>query len=619
MRRLQIVLLLLAAVGLLDAQDPTPAGAPSGGVLHAWRQPAVAPPDMANSGRLENLVRAGTIYLSLPDAIALALENNLDVAIERYGPPQAESDLQRTKAGGTALGFNRTVTPGPASADGSVGVAIGTSGIAESAFSGPAIPGLDPVVQGQVSYGHTTVPQTSTFLSGTSSLVTRTNEANVSVSQSWLTGTTASLSFDNSFISQNSITSNFNPYTSSSLNLQLTQHLLQGFGLALNNREIRVARNNMKTSQLDFESQVTNTVAAIVNLYWDLVSFREQVNTARAALAAAQKLYDDNKKQVDVGYLAPIAVVQAEAEVANRQQDLTVAETNVLEQETILKNALSKNGTANPLLANARIEPTDQLRVPQSLEVQPVQELIATAMQNRPDLKSSRITLENSKIRTDGSRNALRPTLDAFAGTATHALAGQVNQSSVGSGNSFYQLGPPDPYFIGGYGTALSQLFRRNFPDYSVGLNFTVTLRNRAAQANYVRSQLDYYQSQLQLRRQTNQIRVDVQNAVIALTQAHARYLAAVKSRYLEEQTLDAEKKRLDAGVSTVYTVIQIQRDFTTARGNEVSAASSYIRARTNLDTVLATILESNHVNLDEARRGVVARPPDPIPQAATK
>ena len=612
-------LLVAAAIATNAHAQPAAAVTPSAGLLRAWRPSAVAPPDMSNSVRLESLVRAGSIYLSLQDAIALALENNLDISIERYAPLQAASDLLRTKAGGTALGFNRTLTPGPAGADGSVGVAIGTSALAESVFSGPAIPGLDPVVQGQVSYGHSTAPQTSTFLSGTSSLVTRTNEANFSVSESWLTGTTATLSFDNSFLSQNSLTNNFNPYTSSSLTLQVTQHLLQGFGRAVNSREIRVARNNMKTSQLDFEAQVTNTVAAIVNLYWDLVSFREQVNTARAALAASQKLYDDNKKQVNVGYLAPIAVVQAEAEVASRQQDLTVAETNVLEQETILKNALSKNGTGSPLLANTRIEPTDQLRVPQSLEVSPVQELIATAMQNRPDLKSSRITLENSEIRMEGSRNALRPTLDAFAGTATHALAGQVNQSSGGSHNSFYQVGPPDPYFIGGYGTVLSQLFRRNFPDYSVGLNFTVTLRNRTAQADYVRSQLDYDQTQIQLQKQTNQIRVDVQNAVIALTQAHVRYLAAVKSRDLEQQTLDAEQKRLEAGVSTVYTVIQIQRDLTTARGTEVSAASSYIRARTNLDTVLATILESNHVSLDEARRGVVERPPDPIPPATPK
>ena len=619
MRRFRILPLLVAAVSLLDAQVQVPAGAPSGAFLRAWRQPVVAPPELSNSVRLNNLERAGTVYLSLQDALALALENNLDISIERYAPLQAASDLQRTKAGGTALGFNQTLTPGPTGADGSAGIAIGTSSIIGSAFSGPAIPGLDPVVQGQVSYGHTTLPQTSTFLSGTTSLVTRTNEANVSVSQSWLTGTTASLTFDNSFISQNSLTSNFNPYTSSSLTLQVTQHLLQGFGRALNGREIRVARNNLKNSQLDFEVQVTNTVAAIVNLYWDLVSFREQVNTARAALDAAQKLYDDNKKQVDIGYLAPIAVVQAEAEVASRQQDLTVAETNVLEQETILKNALSKNGTASPLLANTRIEPTDQLRVPQALEVRPVQELIETAMQNRPDLKSSRITIENSKIRMDGSRNALRPTLDAVAGTATHALAGQVNQASGGAGNPYYQPGAPDPYFIGGYGTVLGQLFRRNFPDYSVGLNFTVTLRNRAAQADYVRSQLDYDQSQLQLQKQINQIRVDVQNAVIALTQAHVRYLAAVKSRVLEEQTLDAEQKRLEAGVSTVYTVIQIQRDLTTARGTEVSAASSYIRARTNLDTVLATILESNHVSLDEARRGVVERLPDAIPQAASK
>lgn len=614
---LYIALLLVTTIAT-KAKAQTSTVTPSAGPLHAWRQPTVSPPSLSDSGRLDHLLRGETLYLSLQDTIALALENNLDVAIERYAPLEAASDLQRTKAGATSFGFSHTLTAGPVGADGSAGTAIGTTSIAEGAFSGPAIPGLDPVIQGQLSFGHTTTPETSTFLTGTSTLVTRNNEANFSASQSWLTGTTATLTFNNSFVSQNSLTSNFNPYTTSSLSLQVTQHLLQGFGLALNSREIRVARNNMKVSEFEFESQVTNTVAAIVNLYWDLVSFREQVNTARASLAAAQKLYDDNKKQVDVGYLAPIAVVQAEAEVASRQQDVTVAETNVLQQETILKNAISRNGTSNPALTNAHIEPTDQLRVPSVLEIQPVQELVETAMRNRPDLKGVRVTIENSKIRMEGSRNALRPTLDLVATTGTQALAGQPIQSSAAS-NSFYQAAPPDPYFIGGYGTSLGQLFRRAFPDYSVGVNFTVTLRNRAAQADYVRSQLDYDQSRLQLQKESNQIRVDVQNAVIALTQAHVRYLAAVKSRILEEQTLDAEEKRLDAGVSTVYTVIQIQRDLATARGTEVSASSTYIRAQTNLDTVLATILQSNHVSLDEARLGVVARPPDAIREAATK
>jgi len=616
MRRLQILPLLVAAGSLLDAQVQVPLRAPAGGLLHAWQQPAVAPPDLSNSGRLENLVRAGTIYLSLQDAIALALENNLDIAIERYGPLQAESDLQRTKAGGTARGFNRTVTPGPSGAQ-SASAAIGLSGIGESAFSGPAIPLLDPVIQGQVSSGHTTTPQTSSFLTGTSSLVSRSTVADFSVSQSWLTGTSASVSFNNSSNRQNSLTSNFNPYTSSTLTLQMTQHLLQGFGLALNTREIRVSRNNLKASQLDFETQVINTVGAVISLYWDLVSFREQVKTARASLETAQKLYEDNRKQVEVGYLAPIAIVQAEAEVANRQQDLTVAQTNVLQQETILKSALSINGTATPSLADTRIEPMDQLSVPNVLAIQPVQDLITTAMQNRPDLKTSRINLDNSKIRLEGSRNALRPTLDAFATAAGHGLAGQANQPASVAGNQLFQASSPDPYFIGGYGTALGQLFRRNFPDYSVGVNFTITLRNRTAQADYVRSRLDYDQSGLQVQKQVNQVRVDVQNAVIALAQAHARYQAAAKSRDLEEQTLAAEEKRYQAGVSAVYTVIQIQRDLATARGNEVSAASSYIRARTNLDTVLGMILEVNHVSIDEARRGAVSRPPDAIPPGA--
>jgi outer membrane protein TolC len=611
-------LILVAVLSPLSAQAPVSREAPHGatfaGLTRAWRQPAVTPPDLSNSNRLESLVRAGNIYLTLQDTISLALENNLDIAIQRYGPLQSASDLQRAQAGGALRGVPQSVIAGPASA-GSAGSSalIGPTALTTGSASGPAIPSLDPVIQGQLSYGHTTAPQTSSFLSGTSSLITRSKVANFSISQAWLTGTTGTLTFNNGNTFQNSLTSSFNPYTASTLDLQVTQHLLQGLGAALNHREIRVASNNLNATRLGFETQVMNTVAAVINLYWDLISYHEQVNTARSALAAAQKLYDDNRKQVEAGYLAPIAVVQADAEVANRQQDVTVAETNVLQQETILKSALSKNGAASPTLADARIVPTSQIQVPETLSVQPVQDLIASALRNRPDLQISRLNLESSKIRLSGSRSALLPTVDAFAEAANHGLAGQVNTAGA---NPYFQIGPPDPYFIGGYGTALGQLFRRNFPDYRVGVNLTIPLRNRVAQADYVRDRLDHHQSEMELQKQVNQIRVDVQNAAIALTQAHVRYQAAVKSRILEEQTLTAEQKKYQAGASTVYNVIQIQRDLTTAQGNQVTAAGNYIRARTNLDTVIGAILERNHVSIEEARRGVVSRPPDQIPPA---
>ncbi len=615
MEFLRRFLAFIVALGPLAAQAPVSLDVPRstfGRIAHAWRQPAVAPPDLSNSNRLESLLRAGRIYLSLQDAIALALENNLDIAIQRYGPLQAESDLARAQAGGVPRGVAQNVIAGPASV-GSAGsnVLAGPLAFTSGGATGPAIPNLDPVLQGQLSYGHTTAPQTSSFLTGTSSLITRSKVANFSLSQAWLTGTTGTLTFNNGSTFQNSLTSSFNPYTASSLDLQVTQHLLQGFGLALNDREIRVASNDRNATRLGFETQVINTVAAVINLYWDLVSFREQVKTARSALAAGQKLLDDNRKQVDAGSMAAITVVQGEAEVANRQQDLTVAETNVLQQETILKNALSKNGVASPSLADAGIVPTSQLRVPDTLSVQPLQDLIAAALRNRPDLHASRVNLESSKIRLNGSRNALLPTVDAFAEVANHGLAGQA---SATGGNPYFPIGPPDPYFIGGYGTVLSQLFRRNFPDYRIGVNVTIPLRNRVAQADYVRDRLDHHQSEMELQKQVNQIRVDVQNAVIAITQAHVRYQAAVKSRILEEQTLDAEQKKYAAGASTVYNVILIQRDLIASQGNEVTAAGNYIRASTNLDTVLGAILERNGVSIEEARRGVVARPPDPIP-----
>jgi outer membrane protein TolC len=350
------------------------------------------------------------------------------------------------------------------------------------------------------------------------------------------------------------------------------------------------------------------------------------VKVARESLGVSEKLYNDNKKQVEIGTLAPIEIVRAEAEVAAREQDLTVAETNVLEQETIIKNVLSRTGVASPSIAEARIVPTDSIHLPDIEQVQPVQDLVDSALAERPELAQSRLNLENSQINLVGSRNGLLPTINAFAELTNHAQAGQINSLPTLGANgqpTGFIRGPACPvnvcnpvngFFVGGYGTVLAQLFGRDFPDYRVGVNLNIPLRNRAAQADYVRDQLTLRQSQLTLQKQINQIRVDVQNSLIALQQARARYQAATKQRILEEQTLDAEQKKYALGASTIYQVIQTQRDLANSQSSEVNALSQYSRARVNLDVATGQILSSNQINMDEARKGVVNRAPAALP-----
>jgi len=607
------VLLLAAPVGFAqDPQPPSEARVQMETLPHHWYSPFTnrymwreAPPvSVSNSGRIDALMRAGQLYLSLNEAIALALENNIDLEVQRYNFALADIDLNRARAGAAIRGV-----PTGGGLVGSSGSPLGPAGGGTASFVS-----LDPVLNSTMSWGHLTNPQQNTITTGTTSLVTTQKLLNYGVTQGFITGGQATLGYNNNLGNQNSPSNNLNPATNSSLQLQVTQPLLQGFGLAYNNRPIRVARNNLRVTDLVFQQQVMNTVAQVVNAYWTLVSFNDNVVVKKQALALSERLYSDNKKQVEIGTLAPIEIVRAEAEVAARQQDLTVAQTNVLQQETLLKNLISRNGIANPAISDARIVPTDRIRIPDVEAVIPIQDLVAKALDRRPDLGQSRIQIDNTKIVLQGTRNSMLPTLNAFANLANRGLAGSVN-TQPDPRTGIVPTHTADPFFIGGYGNVLSQLFGRNFPDYTVGVQLSIPLRNRAAQADMATQQLNLRQNELGLQKLINSIRSDVANALIGVQQARSQHQAAVKSRLLQEQTLDAEQKKLALGASTIYQVIQAQRDLATAQGLEVQALATYAQARTQLEVATGSVLETNNVEIGEAKSGRVAKGPAPIPE----
>ena len=598
-----------------------------GGMSKWYQGPALPPVSVSNSSRLESLVRAGKLYLSLQDAIAAALENSIDIEVQRYTPRLAEMDVVRAKAGSPLRGFSTSVSPGgvgatsadlPSTTLDQPSTTV-TPVITSTSISniGPSVTNLDPAIVGTAQWGHFTTLQNSSALTGSNALVMQQQIYNLGVQQQFLSGTSASLGLYNTTQNSNSLTNDFNPLTSAYGDLTITQHLLQGFGFAVNNRYIRIAKNNLQVADLVFKQQVIYTVANVTNLYWDLVFYIEDVAVKRQALTLAQKLYNDNKTQVEVGTLAPIEVVRAEAEVASREQDLTIAETNVLEQEIILKNAISRNGVASPTIADVTVVPTDRVRLPDVEAVQPIQDLIGKAIQNRPELSQTQLFLDNSKIALKGAKNGLMPTVDAFVDLRNHAQAGSLSSYPVTSSTGQLLPRAPDtvdPYFLGGYGNILGQIFGRNFPDYSAGFNLNIPLRNRAAQADYATAQLNLRQGELLYQRQINQVRVDVQTAVIGVRQARAQYQAAEKTRILQEQTLDAEQKKYALGASTVFLVIQAQRDLANAEGSRVQALANYARARTQLDLSTGQMLEVNNVQIDEAKKGTVSTPPKPIP-----
>jgi outer membrane protein TolC len=588
-----------------------------------------SPANLTNTPRLESLVRSGNLYLSVRDVIALTLENNLDIAIQRFGPFMAREVLRRADGGGLLRSdINTDIIAGPQSVS-TAGVSSNGSGLATGAGVGgtagfvigygPNPPSLDPSISLQLLFGHYTTPETNPTVVDTSALVQTLRQYNFNYSQQFITGTAVGASYASSRSDYNSPVFILNPSTVGSADINISQPLLQGFGRAVNNRNIRVAKNNMKVMDLTVKLQVITTISAVLNLYWDLVSFNEDLRIKKQGLALAQQLYEDNQQQVKLGTLPPIEVTRAAAEVSARKEDLLISETNLAQQETVLKNALSRNGVESEWLDQFHIIPLDSFEIPKADELKPTAQLVAEALENRPEITQTKINLESSKINVQGTKNNLLPTLSAFAD--------MNNQGLTGIPNPFYPGLPASQYFVGNYGNMLGQIARRDFPNYSAGFSFSIPLRNRQAQADYAMDQLTIRQKELQMQRSVNQIRVEVRNALIGLQQARARFDTAVATRVLAEQSLKAEQDKFKYGATgtDVTTVIQAQKDLVNDQTLEAQAMANYTHAKINFDQSVGRTLSVNNVSMEEAMSGHVSResilpatlptpPPAPVP-----
>jgi len=599
-----------------------------------WYQARPVPPvSFQNSGRLDSLMRAGQIYLSAPDAIALALENNLDIELQRDLPRIAGTDVQRARGGGLLRGLSLLInepapgiggpsgplltnltagsTPSPlvntnfsdlaliSEQQNNLSV-VGTTPLA----NGPPIPQFDPSISGVLNWAHQSTPEDSTVLTGISNwLVGGNTNGNIGLQQGFSPGTQVSVNFDNNRFTNNTTRYTFNPTIISSLGVTITQPLMRGFGIDLNRRFIRIAKNSQKVADLVFRQQVIDTIAGVTRLYTDLVSLNEDVKVKRETLRLAQRLYDDNKEKVDQGTLAPIEVTRALAQVAASRQALISAEGLVRQQELIVLTALTRRGLANSTISEAHIVPTDSMTVPEKEPVEPLQDLVSDGLKNRPDLAQAGIQVENSQISLKGSLNAVRPQIDLVGTMQNGGLAGDPNLLAGGT-----------PAVGGGYGSALGQVFRRDFPTYGVGVQLTLPLRNRVAQADAVRDELQLRQSQVRRQQLEDQVRLEVADAQVSLQQARAAYEATVQSRVLQEQSVQVEQQKFGVGLSTNFLVIQYQTYLAQARSTEVASKGAYAKARIALERATGRILETNHVSIDEAYQGRVSRPPAQVP-----
>ena len=600
----------------------------------------LAAPNLANTARIDQLMHDGKLYLSLNDSIALALENNLDIAIARYNLNIADTDILRAKAGATTLGVNTGIvqnTPGSGvgglgaqvgsgtggTSLGAAGAGAGAGGLVGSTLGlGPLITSFDPVVTGTLQEDHFSQRATSIFqgvLPG-SSLAQNTGTVNFSYAQAFQWGTNLTVGFNNTRSTTNSFFSSLSPNLSSGFKAQVTQHLLQGFGFAPNTRFIRIAKNNRELSDVAFRLQVITTVNQIQTMYWDLVYAYENVRVQQESLAFAQKTLSDTKKQVEIGSLAPIEVVRAQSTVAQDQQALTVAQTNLQLEQLLMKNALSRT-LRDPHLAGAEVIPTSTMELPENEAVRPIEDLIVEALRHRADLVESRIQLNTTEISNKAVRSALLPTLDFYAYYGGAGVGGAQNPSNLCADlppalQGFGCATTPTPSVS--YGSTVNQLVNSTAPDKGVGLQLNIPLRNRAAQAAQIRSELEYQQAQMALQQTENRISIEVRNAQFGVEQNRASVASAQAAVDFAKQSLDAEQKKFQFGTSTTTLVLQNRSALATAESTLMSAMAAYEKSRVELDRAVGNTLDHAGISIADAARGQVSRLPN-VPYVAPR
>ncbi|MGA8151745.1 MAG: TolC family protein [Terriglobales bacterium] len=590
----------------------------------------VSPPNLSNTPRIDELMHDGKLMLSMDDAVALALENNLDIAIARYNLNIADTDILRAKAGAQILGVNAGLvegTPGGGvgglggtsvgSGTGGTSVATGGAGaglnglVGSTLGQGPVITSFDPILSSTLQIDHAKFECNSPFC-GT---VQNTGTANFNYQQGFQSGTNLSVGFTNSRITSNNPFTLISPTLNSGLKLQLTQHLLQGFGFPANNRFIRIAKNNREITDVAFRLQTITTVDQIENIYWDLVFAYENVRVQQESLAFATKTLSDNQKQVQIGSLAPIEVVRAQSTVAADQQSLTVAQTNLQLQQLLMKNALSRT-LVDPRLADAEVIPTSTVQLPSQEEIAPTQDLVNDALNHRAELSEARINLSNSEINIKAIRSSLLPTVDLFAYYGGSGLGGSQSPASLCSSPGAvpgFCAGPggiPVAPSVG-YGSTLNQLVDSSAPDKGVGLTLNIPLRNRAAQATQVRSELEYRQAQMRLQQIENQVRIEVRNAQFAVQQNRASVESGQAAVRLGHESLEAEQKKFALGASTSTLVLQNQSALATAESTLVSAMAAYEKSRVELDRATGLLLDHAGIIMADAERGQVTHMPN--------
>jgi outer membrane protein len=588
-------------------------------------KPTTAPPaSFLNSPRMDDVVKGGKIYLSLSDAILLALENNYDIAIQRFNLNIADTDILRTRSGALFLGVNSGLVTGTLGGSGTTvasgggpggtsiaagGAGTGAGGLALTTNGGGPLPeNMDPVLTGTVQLQRQTQQELNPLFSGSSKLNQNTNIYNFAYNQGFITGTALQVGFNNSYTTSNSIFNTFSPAYQTTFNMQLTQHLLQGFGWGINGRFIVQAKNNRRIADSAFRQQLLYTINQVEQIYWGLVSAYEDLLSKQRALEQSTRLLEDDKKALEIGTMAPLDVVSANSQVETDKQGVIASQSNLEYQQLLMKQAIARS-LEDPTLVNAPVIPTDRvslIEMPEERET--ADNLVRLADANSPAIELAVMTLKNDEITLKGERNGLLPTVDVYAFYGASGLGGMQSPDCVN-----FETGvacPPGQYPPVTYGSAFSNLFNSSSPNKGAGMNINIPIRNRQAQSAQARSELEYRQAQMRLQQLYVQTRMNVVNAQYALTNDRAAVQSAAATRDYDRQSVDAELKKLHLGASTTALVLQQQRALATAEGNLISATAKYAIDRASLSQILASTLDRYSISITDAATGQIRTAP---------
>jgi outer membrane protein len=571
---------------------------------------------LANSVRLDQCIHDGKLYLSIDDAIDLALENNLDIAVSRYNLPISNMDVLRTSAGGFTLGVPGTVqnTLGGASASSAVssvssGSAAGGQGglVQSTAGLGILVPSFDPWLYGTVSTEHNTIPQSNTVTSGVQSLKTNTILGNLSYQQSFPTGSYVEFDLYQSRQTVNSTFQQLNPTLNAYYRFLVRQQLLQGFGFSPNLRWLRLAKNNRKWTEINFRQQIDLTITQIENIYWDLVNAYQDEQVKERSLAFAEKSRDDEQKQLQLKAVPAMDVMKAETEVATRQQDLTVSKTTLQLQESLMKAALTKQ--LDPTLEEMPVVPTVTLEAFQPEQIPPVEDLINQAIKDRPDLSILQLSQDNAEISRKSVRNSMLPTVNLIGFYGGTGLGGAPNPNYIP---------PPNPVTEStSYAGTLQSAFNNSSPDYLAEIQIAIPLRNRQARADQFRSELELRQAELNVVQQKKNLRIEVRNAAYALEQTQARVEAARKARDLAQRTFDIKRQEQQLGAGSNFETLTAEHDLAIASSTLASAETAYEKNRVLLYSQTGQTLRRLGISIEQAHSGIVDKPVSPVPPSA--